>query len=146
MSIFSCRPSMFLGAVLAIGSLSAIAEPTNEFKSNVTSKAAFSDKGVIVVITERGDAAVQAAYLLSAQLQQNVGYAPLLMAAEQYELAAYMHDLDLSKGALRAVIFYDKTGKELNRVVSIKPAVNVKLGEVDKSIVAVKSSATSRTI
>jgi len=43
-----------------------------------------------------------------------------------------MFALDLSKTALPAVIFYDKTGNELNRVVSVKPAINVKIGEVVK--------------
>lgn len=90
MSIFSCRPSIFLRAVLAIGSLSAIAKATNEFRASVTSKAELSDKGVIVVLTERGDVAVHVAYLLSAQIQQNMGYATLLMATEQYAWGLYV--------------------------------------------------------
>lgn len=127
--------SMLLGALLMLASLSALAEPATELHATVASKAAESDKGVIVVLTERGDTAVQAAYLLSAQLEQNAGYKPLLMAAEKDKLTGYMNALSLSKTSLPAVIFFDKTGKELNRVISVKPATKMKLSLLSNSVI-----------
>ena len=127
--------SLVLSTLLALASLSAMAEPAADLRASVASKAADSDKGVIVVLTERGDVAVQAAYILSAQLQQNAGYKPLLLAAEQDKLNGYMKALSLSKASLPAVIFFDKKGKELNRVVSVKPATNLKLSLLNKSVI-----------
>lgn len=135
MRLLNERTSMLLGALLAVGSLSAIAEPATDLQASIVSKAAESDKGVIVVLTERGDVAVQAAYMLSALLQQNAGYKPLLMAAEQDKLIGYMKALSLSKASLPAVIFFDKEGKELNRVVSVKPTVEMKLNSISYSVI-----------
>ena len=129
------RSSMLLGASLALASLSVMAEPATELQAKVASEAAESDKGVIVVLTERGDIAVQAAYLLSAQLEQNSGYKPLLMAAEKDKLTGYMNALSLPKASLPAVIFFDKTGKELNRVISVKPATEMKLSSLSNSVI-----------
>ena len=110
MKLLNKRMSMLLGAILSISSVPAMAEPAADLKASVVSKAAESNKGVIVVLTERGNIAVQAAYLLSAQLKQNKGYTPLLMAEEKDKLAAYMKALSLSKVSLPAVIFFNKEG------------------------------------
>ena len=79
MKLLNKRMSMLLGAILSISSVSAMAEPATDLKASVVSKAAESNKGVMVVLTERGDIAVQAAFLLSAQLKQNEGYTPLFL-------------------------------------------------------------------
>ena len=129
------RSSMLLGTLLMLASLSIMAEPAAELHIKVVSKASERDKGVIVVLTERGDIAVQAAYLLSAQLEQNSGYKPLLIAAEKDKLIGYMNALSLSKTSLPAVIFFDKTGKELNRVISVKPATEMKLSSLSYSVI-----------
>ncbi len=135
MRLLNERTSMLLGALLAVGSLSAIAEPATDLQASILSKAAESDKGVIVVLTERGGVAVQAAYMLSALLQQNAGYKSLLMAAEQDKLTGYMKALSLSKASLPAVIFFDKEGKELNRVVTLKPTLEMKLNSISYSVI-----------
>lgn len=129
------RTSILLGALMILGSLSAIADPVTDLEASITSKAAESEKGVIVVLTGRGDVAVQAAYMLSAQLEQNTGFKPLLIAVEKDKLITYMNALSLSKSTLPAVIFYDKTGKELNRVVTVKPATEIKLSSLIKSVI-----------
>lgn len=129
------RTSILLGALMILGSLSAIADPVTDLEASITSKAAESEKGVIVVLTGRGDVAVQAAYMLSAQLEQNTGFKPLLIAVEKDKLITYMNALSLSKSTLPAVIFYDKTGKELNRVVTVKPATEIKLSSLSKSVI-----------
>ena len=138
MKLLNKRMSMLLGAILSISSVSVMAEPATDLKASVVSKAAESNKGVMVVLTERGDIAVQAAFLLSAQLKQNEGYTPLFLAEEKDKLAAYMKALSLSKASLPAVIFFNKEGKELSRVVSVKP-VNpvsyVKLSVLNNSVI-----------
>lgn len=119
---------MVLSTVLVMTSLTASAEDTLEmkdFKSNVMAKAAGSGKGVIVVLTERGAVAVDAAYLLASQLDQNPGFKPLFMAEEKERLDGYMKTLSLPNGSLPAVIFFNKSGKELGRVVSALPAFKI---------------------
>lgn len=117
---------MVLSTVIATTSITAKAEDTlgmKDFKSNVVAKAASSGKGVIVVLTERGEVAADAAYLLASQLDQNPGFKPMLMAEEPEKLDSMMKTLSLPSGSLPAVIFYSKSGKELGRVVSALPAL-----------------------
>ena len=117
---------MVLSTVLVTTSLTAKAGDTfdmMDFKSTVMAKAASSNKGVIVVLTERGDVAADAAYLLVTQLAQNPGYKPLLMAEAPEKLDAYMKTLSLPSGSLPAVIFFNKSGKELGRVISAMPVI-----------------------
>jgi hypothetical protein len=119
---------MVLSTVIATTSITAKAEDTlgmKDFKSNVVAKAANSSKGVIVVLTERGEVAADAAYLLASQLEQNPGFKPMLMAEEPVKLDSMMKTLSLPSGSLPAVIFYNKSGKELSRVVSALPALKM---------------------
>ena len=117
---------MVLSAVIVMTTLTAKADDTLEmkdFKSSVMAKAAGSGKGVIVVLTERGGVAADAAYLLASQLDHNPGFKPLFLAEESDKLDADMKLLSLTSESLPAVIFYSKTGKELGRVVSALPAL-----------------------
>jgi hypothetical protein len=122
MKYFSKRTLMLLTALLAAIALTVVAKPapSADFFTSVAAKAAQSEKGVIVVLTERGAVAAEAAYLLMTQVEQNSGFAPLLMAPEPDELKGYMSALSLSRESLPAVIFYSKEGKELGRVVAVK--------------------------
>ena len=116
---------MALSTVFVMTSLTVEAEDTfgmMDFKSAVMTQAAISSKGVIVVLTERGEVAADAAYLLAAQLDQNPGFKPLLMAEEPEKLGVTMKVLSLTSESLPAVIFYSKSGKELGRVVNALPA------------------------
>ena len=116
---------MALSTVFVMTSLTVEAEDTfgmMDFKSAVMTQAASSSKGVIVVLTERGEVAADAAYLLAAQLDQNPGFKPLLMAEEPEKLGVTMKVLSLTSESLPAVIFYSKSGKELGRVVNALPA------------------------
>ena len=76
-----------------------------------------------MVFTERGNVAAEAAYLLLAQTKQNDGYAPLLLAVESEKMAGYKAALGLPHSALPAVIFFNKSGKEIARVVPAKSAM-----------------------
>jgi len=119
------RTTQLVCAVLAIGTLTVFAKnsPTFDIHTSVVSKAAESEKGVVMVFTERGNAAAEAAYLLLAQTRQNEGYAPLLLAVENEKMAGYKAALGLPNSALPAVIFFNKSGKEVARVVPAKSAM-----------------------
>jgi len=113
-----------LTAVVAVTSLGVTAKvnsESNDFRTNVLHKAQQSQKGVIVMLSERGQIAAEAAYMLSEQLQQNPGYQPLLIVPENDKLQSYKTSLALNDEALPALIFFDKSGKELNRVTGNLP-------------------------
>lgn len=123
-SLFKQTP-LFVSTILALGALTVFAKnsPTFDIHTSVISKAVQSENGVILVLTERGDIAAEAAYLLLAQTRQNEGYAPLLMAVENDKVAGYKSALGLPNASLPAVIFFNKSGKEIVRVVAAKSAM-----------------------
>lgn len=123
MKHLSKQTSLLLSVLLALGALTVFAKtsPTFDIHTSVITKAAQSEKGVILVLTERGSVAAEAAYMLSAQLKQNEGFLPLLMVAEKDKVAGYMSALALPNESLPALIFFDRSGKELARVVASKP-------------------------
>ena len=117
------RISVMLNAIIATTALTAGAAPvTSTIHNEVIAKAEQSDKGVIMVLAPRGDVAAEAAFLLAAQIKQNPGYAPLLVIAERAKLQDYMQPLALTGESLPAVVFFDKSGRELNRVIAAQPA------------------------
>lgn len=124
MKFISERTSLLVGAALSLAALTVFANtsPTFDIHTHVILKAAQSEQGVILVLTKRGPAAAEAAYLLLAQTQQNQGYSPLLMAIDDQKITAYMAALALPDASLPAVIFFNKAGTELARVVSVNTA------------------------
>ncbi len=126
MKNLSKRTSMVVSTLLAISALTVLAKtsPTFDIHTSVVSKAAQSEKGVILVLSERGPIAAEAAYLLLAQIKQNEGFAPLLMVADKEKIGGYMETLALPKASLPAVIFFSKSGKELSRVVASESVKN----------------------
>ena len=135
MKSLSKRASLLVSVVLAVGALTVFAKtsPTFDIHTSVISKAAQSEKGVILVLTERGPVAAEAAYMLLAQLKQNEGFAPLLIAVDESKVAGYMSALALPTASLPAVIFFDKSGKELGRVVATE-SVKVLLGQSQERV------------
>ncbi len=120
MKSLSKRTSVVVSTLLAVSALTVLAKtsPTFDIHTSVVSKAAQSEKGVILVLTERGPVAADAAYMLLAQVKQNEGFAPLLMVADKEKVGGYMQTLALPKASLPALIFFNKSGKELGRVVA----------------------------
>lgn len=118
------RILMALNMVVLMTSLTASADdilaPPN-LQRSLQEKAAESEKGVIMVLSSRGDVAADAAFLLVSQLKDNPGYAPLLLIAEQEKLQGYMKTLALNQESLPAVVFFDKSGREQNRVIAAQP-------------------------
>jgi hypothetical protein len=135
MKSLSKRTSILLSTVLALSALTVIAKtsPTFDIHTSVVTKAAQSEKGVIMVLTERGPIAAEAAYMLLAQIKENEGFAPLLIAAEKDKVAGYMSALSLPEASLPAVIFFNKSGKELGRVVATE-SVKIKLGQAQERV------------
>lgn len=119
------RTTYLVSAVLAAGALTVFAKtsPTFDIHTHVITKAAQSEKGVVMVLTERGNAAAKAAYLLLAQVQQNEGYAPLFLAVDKDKVHGYSEALGLPNASLPAVLFFNKSGKEIVRVVAPKSAM-----------------------
>lgn len=130
MKSLSKRTSILVSTVLAVSALTVIAKtsPTFDIHTSVVTKAAQSEKGVIMVLTERGPVAAEAAYMLLAQIKQNEGFAPLLIAAEKGKVTGYMNALGLPAASLPAVIFFNKSGKELGRVVATE-SVKVQISQ-----------------
>lgn len=124
MKLLSERTSLLVGAALSLAALTVFANtsPRFDIHTHVISKAAKSENGVILVLSNRGPVAAEAAYLLLAQTQQNQGYAPLLMAIEDQKITGYMAALALPDASLPAVIFFNKAGTEMARVVSVNTA------------------------
>ena len=100
--------------------MAGLATAGGELQANVLAKAAESKNGVIMAITARGKVAADAAYLLANQLPYNPGYAPLLMAVEKDKLNSYLGELNLSNDDLPALVFFNKSGNEVGRVVAVQ--------------------------
>ena len=73
------------------------------------------------MLCARGDIAADATVLLLNQLKQNAGFAPMMLTPEKAQLSQYLSELSLNSSDLPAVIFYDKSGKEMSRLVAVKP-------------------------
>ncbi len=136
MKNLSKRTSILASTMFAVTALTVIAKtsPTFDIHTSVVTKAAESQKGVIMVLTERGEVAAEAAYMLAAQLKQNDGYLPLLMVADKEKVTGYMSALSLPTASLPAMIFFDKSGKELGRVVATKRAA-IKWGPTHDTVI-----------
>ena len=118
----SSKVVIIVSTLLTVGALTVIAKtsPTFDIHTSVITKGAESEKGVILVLTERGPVAAEAAYMLSTQMQQNEGFVPLLMVAGKDNVTGYMSALALPNESLPAIIFFNKFGKELARVIAMK--------------------------
>jgi len=133
----SLKIPILLVGLLALPALNVLADTNLDGVRNLVMQAVKeSEKGVIMVVSERGQVAADAAYLLSEQLENNPGYKPLLMVPMESQLKASLKELALSKDALPAVIFFNKSGKEIARVVDAIPSVKPKLENISAEVVS----------
>jgi DNA-directed RNA polymerase subunit H (RpoH/RPB5) len=95
-------------------------------QEEILAKVADTRKGVIVAVTDRGTIAADTAWLLSAQVQKNNEYAPLLMVLKPEDRDRVLSRLKLSDSALPALIFYDRKGREISRVIGAYPTASLK--------------------
>lgn len=109
--------------------ISGIANATvmaNPPQAEILAKAGEARKGVIVAVTERGNIAADTAWLLSAQVQKSNDYAPLLVVLKPEDREAVLKKFNLKGAPLPALIFYDRRGNEVSRVVGAYPTSSLK--------------------
>ena len=109
-------------AISGIAHANVMAGPQEE----VLAKAADARKGVIVAVTERGNIAADTAWLLSAQVYKSNDYAPLLLVLKPEDREAVLSRFKLVDSALPALIFFDRNGREISRVIGAYPTASIK--------------------
>jgi len=108
--------------ISGIANAAVMANPQPE----IAAKASETKKGVIVAVTERGEIAADTAWLLSAQVQKNNDYAPMLVVLKPEDRDAVLKKFDLKAAPLPALIFFDRGGNEVSRVVGAYPTASLK--------------------
>lgn len=109
-------------AISGIAHANVMAGPQEE----ILAKAADARKGVIVAVTERGNIAADTAWLLSAQVYKSNDYAPLLLVLKPEDREAVLSKFKLVDSALPALIFFDRKGREISRVIGAYPTAALK--------------------
>jgi DNA-directed RNA polymerase subunit H (RpoH/RPB5) len=104
----------------------AAAGPPDPLHQEILDSARNAKKGVIVAVTEPGEVAAETAWLLSAQVTRNADYAPLLLVLKPEKREQMLKTLGLPETVLPALIFYDRKGREINRVVGALPSRLIK--------------------
>lgn len=110
-----------LSSVFVFSSTLAMVESVpadDDLRASVLAKAGVSRNGVIMALSPSGDVAAHAALLLANQMPHNSGFEPLLMVAENNRLQGYLDEFKLSSSDLPALVFFNKSGKEIGRVVA----------------------------
>lgn len=108
--------------ISGIANAAVMANPQTE----VVAKAGNSSKGVIVAVTEPGEIAADTAWLLSAQVHKSNEYAPMLVVLKPEDREAVLKKFDLSAAPLPALIYFDRRGNEVSRVVGAYPTASLK--------------------
>jgi hypothetical protein len=134
-------PFIFAAVLMAVA-LNVTAEVKAKSKLPAANNFNNNNKGMIMVVSESGQAASEAAYLLAGIVAHNPGYAPLLIVPAATKSKQSLREnktaqeLNLAEADLPAVIFFNKAGKEIARLVQIKSA---KTKEDDfKSAISIK--------
>ncbi len=105
---------------------SVAAGPPEPLRADILANAQGAKKGVIVAITGPGEVAAETAWLLSAQVTRDTGYAPLLVVLRPENREQVLKSLAMPETVLPALIFYDRNGREINRVVGALPSRLIK--------------------
>lgn len=111
------KRTVIFSALTMLGLANAMAGP----QEDILARASEAKKGVIVAVTERGAIAADTAWLLSAQVQQSSDFAPLLLVLKPEQHDAVLKTLKLTETALPALIFFDRRGQEITRVIGAYP-------------------------
>lgn len=109
-------------AISGIAHANVLAGP----QEDVLAKVRDTGKSVIVAVTERGSIAADTAWLLSAQVYKSREYAPLLVVLKPEDREAVLRKYKLDDSALPALIFYDRKGHEISRVIGAYPTASLK--------------------
>lgn len=118
--------TLLLVIPILLGSAHAIAGPPEPLRSEILAKAQHAEKGVIVAVTEPGAIAAETAWLLSAQVVGSNRQAPLLLVLKPEDKDQVLKSLRLHETSLPALIFYDRSGREISRTIGALPSRLIK--------------------
>ena len=116
----------FLLALIMFYTSTTSAGPPDSVLSVIQARSHDSLKGLIVAVTERGEVAADTAWLLSAQVMQDAGYTPLLLVLKTEELEGTLSIFKLTASSLPALIYYNRDGNEISRVIGVMPSPEIK--------------------
>ena len=117
------RPFNSTGISLLFAALVGISTIANaEVLPKQSTAQAEKPYGVIIAVTKSGEIAAQTALLLSSQIKQNGNFAPILLVVNSPEKAAMMKTLNLDTKSLPALVYFNHSGVETNRVVNALPS------------------------
>ena len=120
------KRTAILAALILFNVANASAGQPSPILKNIVTSAHKAKSGVIVAVTDRGDVAADTAWLLSAQVNRDSSYAPLLLTLKPEERQDALRTLNLSEASLPALIFYDHNGREISRVIGARPSPSIK--------------------
>ena len=118
--------TLLLVIPILLGSAHAIAGPPEPLHGEILAKAQQAEKGVIVAVTEPGAIAAETAWLLSAQVVGSKRQAPLLLVLKPEQRTQVLKSLRLHETSLPALIFYDRSGREISRTIGALPSRLIK--------------------
>jgi DNA-directed RNA polymerase subunit H (RpoH/RPB5) len=104
----------------------ASAGPPNPIQADILARAQGAKAGAIVAVTDRGEVAADTAWLLSAQVKRDSSYAPLLVVLKPDDRESTLKALNLVDASLPAIIYYDRHGREISRVIGALPSRLIK--------------------
>lgn len=111
------KHTAFLSAILLLSAVSAGAGTFDAVHTSVITRANEADSGVILAVSDLGQVAAETASLLNTKTQQDGSYAPLLLVLTKEDRESKLSSLNLTENDLPALIFYNKQGQEIRRVV-----------------------------
>jgi DNA-directed RNA polymerase subunit H (RpoH/RPB5) len=131
------KHTVVFSALVLLYIAKASAGPPNTIREEILARTNEAKSGVIVAVTDRGEVAADTAWLLSAQVKGDNNYAPLLLVLKPEERESALETLKLSESSLPALIYYDRHGREISRVIGALPSHLIK---------QVRSSSSSKTL
>jgi DNA-directed RNA polymerase subunit H (RpoH/RPB5) len=120
------KRTVVLSVLLMLIVTNAKAGPPDPIRETILARAHESNKGIIVAVTERGEVAAETAWLLSAQVIRNDSYVPFLLVLKPEERVSVLKALKLSDATLPTLIYYDRHGREISRIVGALPTSSIK--------------------
>jgi len=120
------KHTVVLSALILFYIANASAGPPDPIQKDILAHAHEAKSGVIVAVTDRGEVAADTAWLLSAQIKRDNNYAPLLLVLKPEERESALKTLKLSESSLPALIYYDRHGREISRVIGALPSRLIK--------------------
>lgn len=107
-------------------STTAITSATGPTAKELLARVQESKGKVILAVTDSGKVAADTAWLLSAQVNKDPSYTPVFVVLKPDERDSVLKTLKLSEGSLPALIYYNRQGSEVSRVIGALPSHLIK--------------------